>query len=90
MSSDFPTVNRGTPDYYSDEQIDALFGNAINLWERVLLASFYYTGMREAEVSHLYWADVRWEVAEIRVSEKPQWKWTTKAYQDRDIEAPQH
>jgi integrase/recombinase XerD len=89
VSSDFPTVNRGTPDYYNDEQIDALFGNAINLRERVMLACFYYTGMREAEVSHLYWTDVRWEVAEIRVREKSEWKWTTKTYQDRDIEAPQ-
>jgi len=89
VSSDFPTVNRGTPDYYTDEQIDAVFGSAINLWERVMLACFYYTGMREAEVSHLYWTDVRWEGSEIRVREKPEWKWATKTYQDRDIEAPQ-
>ena len=45
--------------------------------------------MREAEVSHFYWTDVRWEVSEIRVREKPEWQWTTKSYRDRDIEAPQ-
>jgi integrase len=77
------------PDYYCDDQIEGLFGNVINLWERVMLACFYYTGMREAEVSHLYWTDVRWEASEIRVREKPEWQWTTKTYQDRDIEAPQ-
>jgi hypothetical protein len=53
VASDFPTVNRGTPDYYSDEQIDSLFSHTTNLWERAMLACFYYTGMREAEVSHL-------------------------------------
>jgi integrase len=89
VSSDFPTVNRSTPDYYSAQQIDALFSNTADLWERVMLACFYYTGMREAEVSHLYWTDVRWEASEIRVREKPEWQWTTKTYQDRDIEAPQ-
>jgi hypothetical protein len=38
VSSDFPTVNRGMPDYYCDDQIEGLFGNVINLWERVMLA----------------------------------------------------
>jgi integrase/recombinase XerD len=88
VSSDFPAVNRSTPDYYSDDQIDALFANASNLWERLMLSCFYYTGVREAEASHLYWTDVRWEVSEIRVREKPDWQWTTKTFQDRDIEAP--
>ena len=42
VASDFPTVNRGTPDYYSDQQIDALFGNTINLWERAIRPSITF------------------------------------------------
>jgi integrase len=49
VSRDFPTVNKGMADYYSDAQIDALFAGSINLWERLMLSMFYYTGMREAE-----------------------------------------
>ena len=32
VSRDFPTVNKGLADYYSDAQIEGLFVGAINLW----------------------------------------------------------
>jgi integrase len=85
VSNDFPTVNQGIPDYYSEAQVKALFGAAKNLWEKTALACFYYTGAREEEVSHLTWKDVRWEENEILVREKPEFEWTTKTFQDREV-----
>src|SRR6267142_975215 len=77
-SADFPTVNKGIPDYYNEEQVKALFGAAKNLWEKTALACFYYTGAREEEIAHLKWKDVRWDRNEILVREKPELDWTTK------------
>jgi len=88
VSRDFPTVNKGMADYYSDAQIEGLFAGAVNPWERLMLSMFYYTGMREAEVSHLYWSNVNWEAEEIEVKEKPEWDWTSKSSVDRMVEAP--
>jgi integrase len=88
VSRDFPTVNKGMADYYSDAQIEGLFAGAIKLGERLMLSMFYYTGMREAEVFHLYWSKVNWEAEEIEVKEKPEWDWTSKSSVVRIIEAP--
>jgi len=54
-----------------------------------MLACFYCTGMREAEVSHLYWTDLRWEVAEIGYAKNLSGNGLQKTYRDRDIEALQ-
>jgi integrase len=88
VASDFPIVNKNIPDHYTHEQIDALFAAAKNLWERLMLSTFYYTGMREGEVAHLYWSDIRWNEQEIRVREKAVLDWTSKTSEDRIIEAP--
>ena len=39
---------------YAEEQLDGLFAVA-NPWERLFMSCFLFTGMREQEVSHLYW-----------------------------------
>jgi len=88
VASDFPVVNKNIPDHYTHEQVDALFAAAKNLWERLMLSVFYYTGMREDEVAHLYWSDIRWNEREIRVREKAALDWTSKTSEDRIIEAP--
>jgi integrase/recombinase XerD len=53
------------------------------------MSCFLFTGMREQEVSHLYWRDVNWEERDISVTAKPELEWTTKTYEERTVEAPE-
>jgi integrase len=41
--------------------------------------------MREQEVMYMTWADVNAQRHCVRVSAKPEWKWTPKAYKGREI-----
>jgi len=73
VASDFPVVNKNIPDHYTHGQVDALFAAAKNLWEQLMLSVFYYTWMREDEVAHLYWSDIRWNEREIGSERRPRW-----------------
>ena len=43
------------------------------------------SGMREQEVMHVYWSDVNFSAAVVRVTHKPDRGWTPKAYKEREI-----
>jgi integrase len=88
VSSDFPVVNRGIKDFYTQEQVKALFGACKNLRERLMLSLLYYSGCRENEIAHLFWSDIRWDAQELLVREKQALKWTTKTNEDRVCEIP--
>ena len=47
------------------------------------------TGMREQEVMHMCWSDVNLVQHTVRVSHKPQFDWTPKAYKEREIPIPE-
>jgi hypothetical protein len=43
--SDFPKINRGIKDFYSQAQVDALFAACKSLRERLMLSLFYFHGV---------------------------------------------
>jgi integrase/recombinase XerD len=46
------------------------------------------TGMREQEVMHACWKDIKFADSIVRVSHKPERGWTPKAYKEREIPIP--
>ena len=44
--------------------------------------------MREQEVMHQYWSDIKLQHSMVRVSHKPDRGWTPKAYKEREIPIP--
>jgi integrase/recombinase XerD len=87
MSADMPKFTKRKVMPYSEEKLDGLFA-AADPWEKLFMSCFLFTGMREQEVSHLYWRDINWGEQDISVTAKPELEWTTKAYEERTIEAP--
>jgi hypothetical protein len=84
MSADMPKFTKCKVTPYAEEQLEGLFAVA-NPWERLFMSCFLFTGMREQEVSHLYWRDVNWEEWDISVTAKPELEWTTKTYEERTV-----
>jgi integrase len=73
MNSDMPKFTKCKVTPYAEEQIDALFAVA-NPWEKLFMSCFRFTGMREQEVSHLYWRDINWEERDISVTATTHWR----------------
>ena len=47
------------------------------------------TGMREQEVMYCYWSDISFAKCTVRVTHKPDYDWTPKAYKEREIPVPE-
>jgi integrase len=85
--NDRPRFTEEEPEIYEREELDKLF-DACDEEERLWYEFFLMTGMREQEVMHLYWSDVNFAAATVRVSHKPDRGWTPKAYKEREIPIP--
>jgi len=85
--NDWPRYTEEEPEMYEQAELDTLF-KACNEEERLWFEFFLMTGMREQEVMHLYWSDVNFMAATVRVSYKPDRNWTPKAYKEREIPIP--
>ena len=57
--------------------------------ERLWFEFFLMTGMREQEVMHVYWSDVSFAKCTVKVTHKPDYNWTPKAYKERAIPVPE-
>ena len=73
------------PEVYSDEEIDQMLG-ACGPKEEALLLTLLYTGLREQEVCHLSWEDLDLEKKVLRVTAKPEERFTPKTWEEREIE----
>ena len=76
------------PEVYERAELDILFA-ACDTEERLWFEFFLMTGMREQEVMHTCWSDVNLVQHTVRVSHKPQFNWTPKAYKEREIPIPE-
>jgi len=85
--TDWPRYTEPEPEIYENEDIEALF-KACDEEERLWFEFFLMTGMREQEVMHVYWRDVNFTAATVRVSYKPDRSWSPKAYREREIPVP--
>jgi len=47
------------------------------------------TGMREQEVMYCYWSDISFAKCTVKVTHKPDYDWTPKAYKEREIPVPE-
>src|SRR6266536_1628397 len=68
---DWPSYVEREPEVYEPEELDGLFA-ACTPRNRVLFEFFLMTGMRDAEVRHIYWSDVSSRQF-ARVKSKPEW-----------------
>ena len=85
--NDWPRYTEEEPEIYEEEELEKLF-KACNAEERLWFEFFLMTGMREQEVMHVYWSDINFSAATVRVSHKPDRGWTPKAYKEREIPIP--
>jgi site-specific recombinase XerD len=85
--NDWPQYTEEEPEVYEHEELDTLFA-ACDAEERLWFEFFLMTGMREQEVMHVYWTDVNFKAATVKVTHKPDYNWTPKSYKERSIPVP--
>ena len=85
--NDWPRFTEEEPEIYEREELKILFAKC-DAEEQLWFEFFLMTGMREQEVMYLYWKDVNFASSTVRVSHKPDRKWTPKAYKEREIPIP--
>jgi len=83
---DWPSYVEREPEVYESEELDRLFA-ACDLRNRVLFEFFLMTGMRDAEVRHTCWTDVSPRHF-VRVKSKPEWQFTPKNWEEREVPIP--
>jgi len=85
--NDWPCYTEEEPEIYEREDLDVLFASC-DAEERLWFEFFLMSGMREQEVMHTYWSDVNFRAATVSVTHKPEYKWSPKAYREREIPIP--
>src|SRR2546428_217835 len=83
---DWPSYVEQEPEAYEPEELDKLFA-ACDVRNRVLFEFFLMTGMRDAEVRHTCWTDVSARQF-ARVKSKPEWRFTPKNWEEREVPLP--
>jgi integrase/recombinase XerD len=84
---DAPRFVEEEPEVYEREDLDAFF-KACDAEERLWFEFFLMTGMREQEVTHACWKDIKFSGCIVRVSHNPELNWTPNAYKEREIPIP--
>jgi integrase/recombinase XerD len=82
---DRPVYVEEEPEVYEQEEIDKLLA-ACTPEESRLFRFFRYSGFREQEVMNFYWRDLL--PTSVKVSHKPDLKWSPKAYKERSVPLP--
>jgi integrase/recombinase XerD len=88
QKNDWPRYTEEEPEIYEREDLDKFFA-ACDADERLWFEFFLMTGMREQEVMHCYWSDIKFANSIVRVTHKPDRGWTPKAYKEREIPVPE-
>jgi integrase/recombinase XerD len=85
--NDWPRFTEEEPEIYEQEELNKLLAKC-DAEERLWYEFFLMTGMREQEVMYTYWSDVSLAGCTVRVSHKPDKRWTPKTYKEREIPIP--
>jgi len=72
------------PCEYSEHDLTRFFG-ACREREKVLFSTFLMTGLREQEVVHLIWSDIKADLKVLRVTAKPTWAFYPKRWEEREV-----
>jgi integrase len=86
-TGDAPRFVQEEPEVYERAELDTFFA-ACDDDERLWFEFFLMTGMREQEVMHACWKDIKFADSIVRVSYKPELGWSPKAYKEREIPIP--
>jgi integrase/recombinase XerD len=85
--SDWPRYVETEPDAYSMEELERFLA-ACNPLERTVFEFFWMTGFREGEVQYVTRADLDLREQVVRVTEKPQWDFIPKDWEQREVPIP--
>lgn len=86
--NDWPRFTEEEPEVYEREEVSKFLA-ACEPDERLWFEFFLMTGMREQEVMYCYWSDISFAKCTVRVTHKPDYDWTPKAYKEREIPVPE-
>jgi integrase/recombinase XerD len=85
--SDWPRFVEAEPEAYSIEEIEKFLVKC-DPFEHILFEFFWMTGFRDAEVQHVTRADLDLKEQVVRVTEKPQWGFIPKNWEQREVPIP--
>lgn len=85
--TDWPRYTEEEPEIYEQDELDALFA-VCESEEKLWFEYFLYSGEREQEVMFSFWSDVNLNSNTVRVTHKPKYGWSPKAYKEREIPIP--
>src|SRR5262249_294598 len=75
------------PREYSTADLARFFKSAYDA-EKALFSTFLLTGLREMEVVHLFWSDIRFDLLKVRVTSKPELGFYPKRWEEREVPIP--
>jgi integrase len=79
-----PRYEEKLPDMYSSAQTSALLA-AADPYMRMCILIALKCGLRDQELRHVEFRDIDWESKTLRVRAKPQWKFTVKTWEQREV-----
>lgn len=82
-----PRYEEKLPDVYSSEQTRKLLAKA-KPYMRICILLGLKCGLRDQEMRHVEFRDVNWQDRTLRVRAKPQWKFTVKTWEQRNVPVP--
>lgn len=80
-------VTKRVVDTYTEEELEKFF-QACTPEERAIFKTFYYTGLREQELTYLYWSDLNLQKGILTVKAKLSEDFIPKDWEEREI--PMH
>jgi integrase/recombinase XerD len=81
---DLPKRSITLPREYGDADLKKFF-KACSTAERALFSTFLFSGFREQEVMNLVWTDINFDLSTIRVTAKPEYAFTPKTWEEREV-----
>lgn len=82
-----PKFDKKLPTIYTPLQLAGLFGVA-KPYERMVCSLALKLGLRDQEVQFAEFTDISWHESVFRVRSKPNYEFTVKDYEERDIPIP--
>jgi integrase len=78
------SVTKTVIDTYDEAELEKFF-QACTRQEQAIFETFYYTGLREQELAHLYWSDLNLAKSILTVRAKPEKGFIPKDWEEREI-----
>jgi integrase len=82
-----PKYDATLPNTYAVEERANILSVA-DPYMRIAIELGMMCGLRDQEIQHLEWPDIRWADSTLRVTSKPHWKFKIKDSEERDIPIP--